>query len=134
MVGSMVFGAGLVSLSLPRILHTDVLVWPINAIVIALTLGAGPRRFVPMLAAAWIGDVGASLCVGEAPFVAAVLSLCNMAAVAVSWAGIRRFVGTSDQIFESRGLWRFIVIAGGVAPLVSAALAGAFFLLNSPRK
>jgi len=124
MVGSMVFGAGLVSLSLPRILHTDVLVWPINAIVIALSLGAGPRRFVPMLAAAWVGDVGASLCVGEAPFVAAVLSLCNMAAVAVSWAGIRRFVGTSDQIFESRGLWRFIVIAGGVAPLVSAVLAG----------
>ena len=124
MVGSMVFGAGLVSLSLPRILHTDVLVWPINAIVIALTLGADPRRFLPMLAAAWVGDVGASLCVGEAPFVAAVLSLCNMAAVAVSWAGIRRFVGTSDQIFESRGLWRFIVIAGGVAPLVSAVLAG----------
>ena len=51
-----VFVACLISLSIPHILHTDVLIWPVNAIVIALTLNAGRPRFVPMLLAAWIGD------------------------------------------------------------------------------
>ena len=126
-VGVTVFVACLISLSIPHILHTDVLIWPVNAIVIALTLNAGRPRFVPMLLAAWIGDAAASLAVGETPWMAAVLSSCNMAAVVVSWMGTRRFVGSSDRIFESKGLWRFIVIAGGVAPLASAVIAAAAF-------
>jgi PAS domain S-box-containing protein len=126
-VGVTVFVACLISLSIPHILHTDVLIWPVNAIVIALTLNAGRPRFVPMLLAAWIGDAAASLAVGETPWMAAVLSSCNMAAVVVSWMGTRRFVRSSDRIFESKGLWRFIVIAGGVAPLASAVIAAAAF-------
>ncbi len=129
-----VFALCVVSLAIPRALHTDVLVWPVNAIIIALTLKAGRRRFVLLLAAAWVGDAAASLWAGESVWMAAVLSSCNIAAVAVSWLGVRRYVGSSDRIFESQGLWRFLVICGGVAPLASTVIAAlALGGLDRPR-
>ena len=110
-------------ISLAAGLGPSVPIWPANAVAIALLLSTHARRWPLWMLAAWLGDLAASLVTGEGPRLAVALSACNLVAIVVSAVGIRRLVGPSLDLTRSGHLIRFILIAGLIAPLVSAVFA-----------
>lgn len=123
-VGLVVFGAlALLSLVFAREVSRVAMIWPANGVLLALAL-LGPRdRRIWMIGGGFIGNVAVSLYMGDALPIALGLSLANLIEILV----VARLMGRGDArdiVRTGRGLTRFAVVGGLIAPAASTAVAG----------
>jgi signal transduction histidine kinase/CheY-like chemotaxis protein len=122
--GLLIMGVCWAAIYFPRAVGRVAPIWPANALILSALLTSRPGRWPMWMTAAWIGNVCANLIAGDSVVLAFVLSLCNMIEVLLSAFALRRFVGPVIDLSRISHLLRLTLIAGVVAPLVSAMIAG----------
>ncbi|QZD96270.1 ATP-binding protein [Qipengyuania gelatinilytica] len=112
-----------VSIDLTRGEGRIAVVWLPNALAVAFLL----RRKVPhepaLFIAMFLGNVLANFIVGDAVLTAAALALANSAEIWLAVALVRRWCGNRPDMSDTYDLSRFILAAGLIAPIASAAIA-----------
>ena len=112
---------------LTRFNHGIALVWLANGPLLAVLCKTSPRRWLPIVVAAWLGMVCMVFAVFGFRVLAMSVALVDVGEAVVAAALLRRF-GVSDTLFRSIGTVPVFVAACLVAALLSglpgAALAG----------
>jgi PAS domain S-box-containing protein len=104
--------------------------WPANAVLLICLLRSDVRRWPGLLLAGLAGNLVADLMVGDRLGVAIGLSLANALEVVVGAGALRRLLGRHIDLSRPRDMVAFAVLAGLLAPLLSATLAS--FWLRAP--
>ena len=112
-----------VSITLPAAFGPQTPVWLANAVAICLILSARRRLWVGLLVAVWLGDFIASVLCHEPVSIALRLSLANLAGIATTVCLLGRMGKEVLDPRQSRSILGVAVVAGLIAPLVSAACA-----------
>lgn len=95
-------------------------VWPANGVLVAMLLAQARPQWRTILPAALIGNVGAGLLV-QVPLADSTLyGMVNLVEIGVAAALLRAALGTNALLGSPVTVGRFILIAGFVAPCVSA--------------
>jgi PAS domain S-box-containing protein len=123
-LAGLVFVSAIAGILLTRETGRIAALWPANAVMLCFILRAAPERWQSLAAAGLAGNLLANLLTGDAPAVAAVLSLCNLFEVLVGvWAIRWRMGGRAIDPTSARLLGAFSVFAVVLAPALSASLA-----------
>jgi len=99
------------------------MVWVPNAVAVAALLRRRNMRTLPLILAIWSGNVCANLIAGDALVTALALSSSNSIEILVAVTLVRRFVGKRPNMLEIKPLLGFVMLAGFVAPAISASFA-----------
>jgi len=106
-------------------------VWPPNAVIVAMLIPIPPRRWLPYLLAGLIANVAANAMVYAimAPLIYAIINIGEIVLVAALLTAWRSDV---DIMSDLGSVGRFILVAGIVAPAMSAVggAASAHFLFS----
>lgn len=124
LLGVAVFALAALSIELTRGEGRVAVVWPVNAVILAVLLRQPMRLWPAYLASAIIGNITANLASGDLAAKAIGLALCNAAEVLVCSAWIRGFVGSHLDVTRPTHLGHFLLAGGLIAPAVSAVPAG----------
>ncbi len=98
-------------------------IWPVNAIILVCLLRTDLKRWPELLAAGFIGNLGADLTSLDTPLSAVALSLCNAFEILLCAGTLRRLGGRNVDLQNRRHIALFAVVCGVVGPIVSASLA-----------
>jgi PAS domain S-box-containing protein len=125
LVAGCVLVAATVSLSLSG--HGDRVapVWLANAVALAFCLKSDPRRLPEILAAAFIGNIGANLLVGDSLPISLCLAACNGVEVDLCAVILTRLIGDDMDLTRRRDIFIFLVVTAlsALASSVFGALA-----------
>jgi PAS domain S-box-containing protein len=121
--GAAVFLLSWLSIAFTRELGGVTAVWPANAVIVAALLRSEPKRWPLRLLAGFGGLLAGSLANGATSWTAVGLNVCDMLDVLICVAGMRMALGRDIDLTRGFDLVVFLVYAGLVAPLVSAAPA-----------
>lgn len=124
LAGLLAFAAlAYVSIELTRGDGRIAVVWLPNALAVALLL----RRTVPhepiLLAAMFLGNILANTAVGDGIVTATSLALANLVEIWLAVTLVRSWCGRRPDMSNTRDLASFMIGAGVIAPLASAAIA-----------
>jgi PAS domain S-box-containing protein len=97
-------------------------IWPLNAFVLAVLLRHPPAGWPQILMAAFGANIAVNFAMQDAPVPAILLSIVNAAETYVCARLLYRREIAFD-ITQTPHLMRFVIVAGGVGPLLSAILA-----------
>jgi len=101
------------------------LVWPVNAVVVAMLLRSPQDRWPGLLAGGLASVLAAYLLAGRALGPAAGLALAHGIEISTCAWVLRRGCGTPVDLTRWRNLALFGLVGGLVAPLLSATVAAA---------
>ena len=120
-----VFMTGLcwASIIVPRLLGRGEGIWPANAVTLAILMLTPARQWPVWLAAAGFGNVMAGVICGETLSLSSLMTGCNLIEIAAAALALRRLLGEQLDVSRPDHLWRFTLVAGVAAPLISASLA-----------
>jgi signal transduction histidine kinase/FixJ family two-component response regulator len=96
-------------------------IWPPDALMLALLLRSERKARGPLLLAGCIGIVGAGWMLVDTLPVALMLGLCNSVGILVSLLLFTRAAGETMDLTRARTFVKFLLICGGIGPCVSAA-------------
>jgi PAS domain S-box-containing protein len=122
-VGVAMFVLAWVALTLIHYTDRVAPVWPANAVVLACLLRADSRRWPGFILSALVGNLAADLLAGDTLTIATGLSFSNTMEIVIGACGLRRLVGREVDLTRRRDLLAFALLAGFVAPLLSALFA-----------
>lgn len=100
-------------------------VWPANAVLVALLLVQPRPRWLTVLSAGLVGNIAANLLTRGTIAGPLLYSIANGVEVIAATLLIKRRTATIDLLRSTHSLVRFVVVAGIVAPMVSALLGAA---------
>ena len=123
-VGVAVFLLALVSIAFTRDVGRIAAIWPTNAVIVAMLLRRAPRTWWGYIVAGLAGTLGANIAVGDSPLMAVELAACNSIEIVLCAGLMHQFVGPGIDLSRQRHLAPFLIIAGVLAPFVSALGAG----------
>ncbi|MBX7532515.1 MASE1 domain-containing protein [Qipengyuania sp. 1XM1-15A] len=98
-------------------------VWLPNALAVAFLLRPTAPHEPALFAAMFVGNVLANTAVGDSLVTAASLALANSAEIWLAVILVRRWCGNRPDMSNTHDLARFMICAGLVAPIASAAIA-----------
>ena len=98
-------------------------VWLPNALAVAFLLRVRVPQEMAFLVAMYGGNLAANLVVGDGLPTAATFALANSVEIWIAVTLVRRWCGASPNMSDTHDLARFIIGAGLLAPLASAAIA-----------
>ena len=101
-------------------------VWLANAFALAFCLKNPPRRWPEILAAAFLGNVGADLMAGDSLPISLCLSACNGVEVELCAVILARLIGDEMDLTRRRDL--LIFLAASTISATASAVLGAFVL------
>jgi signal transduction histidine kinase len=120
-----VFAASVASIEFTRSAGSIAALWPANAIVLAALLRSNRSstsgRSLTFLGAL-AGIMLANLAAGDDVLLSTALAAANIAEIGTAVWLVRRFDGNVIDIRRPRSMFLFVLLAGGVAPLVSATI------------
>ncbi|QUD86514.1 PAS domain S-box protein [Phenylobacterium montanum] len=111
------------SIVVPRLLGRGEGIWPANALTLTILMLTPTRQWPVWLASAGLGNVAAGMISGESLAMSGLMTGCNLIEIAGAAVTVRRLVGERLDVSRADHLWRFALVAGVAAPLVSASLA-----------
>ena len=120
MIGLSVFGLSWAAITYAREYGDITAMWPANAVIVAALLRADLRRWPLILIASVCGLRAGAYAAGATAWAALPLNLCDTLDALICAAGMRRLVGRDIDLTRARDLFVFVVLAGAVAPLISA--------------
>ena len=123
-IGGAVFLLALVSVAFTRDVGRIAAIWPTNAVIVAVLLRRSPRTWWGYLLGGLAGTLGANFAVGDSPLLAVELAACNSIEIVLCAGLLHHFVGPAIDLSRQRHLVPFLIVAGVLAPLVSAFGAG----------
>lgn len=98
-------------------------VWPANALLVALLLLRRPSEWVSILVAGFVGSVVANLCVRGSLQGPMLFGFSNLLEISIAAWGMRRRLA-NGALHDPSAVWSFIFWAGLVAPGASALTGG----------
>lgn len=110
-------------------------VWPANAVVLALLLGRERRDWPPFLIAGFLATMAAGAVTRGTLTAPIGFAVANTVEVALAAWLLRDTIANSGRLLHLHGsVWRFVLYAGIVAPIVGALLGAviAFFAFGLP--
>ena len=99
-------------------------IWWANAALAAVILRSRASRFLPYLAAGYLGNVLGHLCAGDPMWETLSLSACDVGETAIAVAGVTFALGRRVDLTQQRQLLRFVAFAVLLGPLVASLSAG----------
>ena len=98
--------------------------WPSNAIVLALLLRTSldGRNYGLIFLGSGTAIALANFASGYSPALSAVLTIANIAEVATAWILLAIYKNDDSDLTRVQKLYVFMMLAGGIAPLVSASI------------
>lgn len=105
-------------------------VWPANAVLVAMLLAQVQPRWGAVLAGGFIGNMGIGVATGVPALASLAYGVTNMGEVGLAALLLRRLLGDHAMLASPATVGRFILVAGMVAPALSAiggALIAAHF-------
>ena len=124
-----IFCVSLLTVDFARLTNSIATVWPSNAILLVALLRhvRSLRNYALILVGGTVAiDLAATLA-GNSPMVAATLMVANAVEVAISLALLTLFGIRASNLMSFTNLIAFIVIAGGVAPILNATISATAF-------
>jgi PAS domain S-box-containing protein len=110
-------------IELPRDLGRISPIWPASAVSLTVLLSTG-RRWWPMwLAAAGVGNLAASLAVGDSLPLALAFAACNLVGVVITAGALDRIVGPKLDPGRIADLLKLTLVGGIISPLIAASLS-----------
>jgi signal transduction histidine kinase len=97
-------------------------IWVANAAILSIVLSSARDRWAAIKASAFIGNILANIVAGDVVTIAVMLASCNLVEIVIAATLIRRFKPDID-FTRLQDLTIFCLVAGIVAPLVTALLA-----------
>ena len=99
------------------------IIWPPDAIMLALLLRVPRGQWVPLLVAAFIGNWAADWIAADPAGIAFLLSACNTIELVLSITLFSRFAEMPTDLTRPATFFKFLVICGLLGPLSSALAA-----------
>src|SRR5215470_1453719 len=127
---SVLFVVSLASIKFARTANSIATLWPSNAILLAILFRSkrDSRNYGVVFLGGGTAIALAYLAGGYSPALSAVLTIGNIIEIAAAWVLLAIYLDKDSDLICIRNLSVFIMLAGGIAPLVSAligATAGA---------
>ncbi|MBI1261879.1 MAG: PAS domain-containing protein [Rhizobiales bacterium] len=98
-------------------------VWPTNAILVSILLSSPSKRWMPFLIAGLAANLAANLVSGTAFAPSVLMAMINSVEVGLAAMMLQRPGMEAPDLTKLTELIRFVVLAMGIAPLVSASLS-----------
>ena len=98
--------------------------WPADAVLLAMLLSATRPRIADILSAGFVANIAANVITRDIWIASMLYSASNMAGVAIATLLLRSKIGREDLLSGPRTVGWFILVAGVLAPALSA-LGGA---------
>jgi integral membrane sensor domain MASE1 len=117
----------LASIEFTRNANSIAILWPSNAILLAVLLRSTRHwtNFALILLGGGSAIAFANLVSGNSPALSVGLTIGNIVEVAAAWVLVVIYQGNDSNLTCIRNLIIFIVLAGGIAPLASASIGAA---------
>ncbi len=106
-------------------------IWPLNAVLLAILMQQPASRWAAILATAAVGNLGVNAALGDSMLVGPFLTGANVVEVLTCAILLRRPDHHFD-ITRTSDLLRFVAVAGGFAPAVSATIAATALASSQP--
>lgn len=107
----------------PRAYDRVTPIWLSNGFLAAYLLSAPSRRWPAIIVGGLIGALIAGAHAGDSPLVNAILVTLNVSQAVLAAFLVRRTVGQEIDLGRPRDMLAFVLLAGGLAPLVIGPLA-----------
>jgi len=109
-------------------------IWPVNGMVLAVLLTVSPARRPAYIITATLAIALGVLVSGLSPINCLRLPTINLAEILITFSLVRRWIGPPYDLSHPKMIWRFSLIAGLFAPLLSSCLNAMIFeMMDEPQ-
>ncbi|MET0240823.1 MAG: diguanylate cyclase [Sphingobium sp.] len=123
--GLLFFALAAVTLKLTSLAGGVAMIWPANAMLVALLILRPTRQWGPILVAGFVGSVAATILNYGMSVATLLFSVANMTEVVIAASATGFMGGGADLLGNRRRTVRFVIQAALVAPAISAAIGAA---------
>lgn len=99
-------------------------IWWANSALASMMLLDNRRRWLPLLAAGYAGNVIGHLLIGDPTWETFALSACDVGETAIAVVGVTYAIGHRVDLTQQRQLLRFVLFAVFLGPLIASVTAG----------
>ena len=124
-----IFVTSVLTINFSRHSNLIATIWPANAIMLAALLryARSPANYASIVVGGSAAAALAGLLAGNSLALSATLLVANLVEVVIAFALLAIFKITASTLTSFRGVLSFIVIAGGVAPIVGTLISATAF-------
>jgi len=122
-LAAVVFTCSYAAITFTRQAGTVSIIWPSDAVMIAMLLRVDPRRWPAMILVSFLASATADYVAVDPLGLALALSCCNTIGIVVAATLTVHFVGSPPDLSRALNLAKFTLICGVIAPIVSAGTA-----------
>jgi len=124
-----IFVVSLLTIDLSRLSNLIAMMWPANAIMLAVMLRyhRSLRNYATVIIEGCAATALASAAVGNSLALCAILPVANFVEIVIALALLSIFRINSSNVTSFRGLFIFVITAGGIAPMGSTLISAIAF-------